>query len=195
MAVRRAILTAAIVTEGMLVVLSLGIGAVCAVPLTLNFSWRAVSLGVCMALPLLFLNHILWRRSLARPTSVYARFSREVIVPLCQEVTVSMALVIAILSGFAEELLFRGALNTVLEQRAGVLVAALVTSALFAAVHFIGLFKRFGGMIPLYTAVGLYLWLLHYELNSLTAVMVTHGVYNFVAIVLIRYTVRRQKDA
>jgi hypothetical protein len=106
-----------------------------------------------------------------------------------------MALVIAILSGFAEELLFRGALNTVLEQRAGVLVAALVTSALFAAVHFIGLFKRFGGMIPLYTAVGLYLWLLHYELNSLTAVMVTHGVYNFVAIVLIRYTVRRQKDA
>jgi len=193
MPVKRAILTAAIVTEGLLVGVSLGIGALCGIPIQCESSWEAVLIGAAMAFPLLALNHILWRRSLAHPTSVYARFSREVIVPLCQQVTVPMALLIAILSGFAEELLFRGVLNSLIERHAGALMAALVTSTLFAAVHFVGLFKRFGGMIPLYTAVGLYLWLLHRELHSLIAVMVTHGVYNFAAIVLIRFTVNRQK--
>mgnify|MGYP003345214224 CR=1 FL=1 len=72
----------------------------------------------------------------------------------------------------------------------GQLFAALVSSTLFAYVHFIGNLKRFGGMLPLYTFVGLYLWAVMQLTGSLSAAMVAHGVYNFLAIVLIRALAR-----
>jgi membrane protease YdiL (CAAX protease family) len=42
-------------------------------------------------------------------------------------------------------------------------------------------------MIPLYTGVGLYLWVVVAATGSLAAAMVTHGAYNFLAILMIRH--------
>lgn len=182
----RRILVAAIVSEAVIILLALGIFRVTSTSFSLSASASQLGAGAAAALPLLALNHILWRLSARRPESVFARFSREVIVPLCRSINPFLAFLIGVMSGFAEELLFRGAISEVLSQAAGLAVAALVSSALFAYVHFIGNLKRFGGMLPLYTFVGLYLWAVMQITGSLAAAMVAHGVYNFLAIIVIR---------
>ena len=192
MSAKRAILTAAVLTEGLLIALSYALIEWRSLSISFAATPASLLLGAAAALPLLALNNLLWRLSLARPTSVYSRFSREVIIPLCRHTPPLIALVIAILSGFAEELFFRGVLNQIAMAAGGAAAAAVVTSAMFAGVHFIGNFRRFGGMMPLYTLVGLYLWTLHALTQSLAAVMVAHGAYNFLAIVMIRWVTMRQ---
>lgn len=186
MSTRATIIWAALLSEGILVALAYGI--FWGTTLAPNFSAAPseIVIGAAAALPLLALNHLLWLWSLQHPASIFARFSREVIVPLCSRMTPAMALFVAVLSGFAEELFFRGAVNQVLNQAGGPLLAATVSSALFAYVHFIGNLKRFGGMLPLYTGVGLYLWCVVEATGSLCAGMITHGLYNFLAIQVIR---------
>lgn len=193
MTTRTTLLAAALLSEGLIIVVACAILWATATSVNLSISLSQSALGVIAALPLLGLNHILWVWSLGHPRSVFARFSSEVILPLCARISPALAILIAILSGFAEELLFRGALNQVLEQAGGALFAAAVSSALFSYVHFIGNLKRFGGMLPLYTVVGLYLWVVVEVTGSLVAAMITHGLYNFLAIVTIRAKAARAR--
>lgn len=181
------ILSAALLSEGILILVAYGIYSATGLTCTLEPSVGKIALGASAAIPLLLLNHALWLWSLKHPNTVSARFSREIIVPLCIRISPLLALVVAVLSGFAEELLFRGALNQVLTEAGGAAFSALVSSALFAYVHFIGNLRRFGGMLPLYTGVGLYLWLVATSTHSLAAAMVTHGTYNFLAILMVRH--------
>jgi membrane protease YdiL (CAAX protease family) len=187
------ILTAAIVTEGLLVIVSFIFAALFEISLSWHCSWFFLVVGILAAFPLLFLNNLLWRWSQSRPDSVFARFSRTVIVPLCKQVSPPLAVALAAMSGFGEELFFRGVLNAVAIRHAGLLAAALVTSVVFAYVHFVGLVKTFGGMLPIYTAVGLYFWALHFWTQSLFAVTVTHAIYNLCAILWVRFTNSRTK--
>ena len=182
-----AILSAALLSEGLLTLVAYGIYWLTGLSPAFSTSVNHIVLGAVAAVPLLLLNHIIWRWSLKHPQTVFARFSREIIVPLCARISPPLAFTVAVLSGFAEELLFRGALNQVLIESVGTGLAAVISSALFAYVHFIGNLKRFGGMLPLYTGVGLYLWGVTCVTGSLTAAMVAHGVYNFLAIVTIRH--------
>jgi membrane protease YdiL (CAAX protease family) len=181
-----AIIAAAAATEGLLVIVSYIFAGLLEVWPNWNASLTQCALGVALAVPLLIMNELLWRFSLTRPGSVYARFSREVVVPLCKQLTPGLALLVALASGFGEELFFRGVLNQVAIANLGPTAAALITSSLFAYVHFIGNVKRFAGMLPLYSAVGLYLWFVEHYSGSLCAVFVTHAAYNFVTIVRIR---------
>lgn len=186
MSTRRAIIAAAFVTEAVLVAVSLAISVLYGGAIQIGPSVEAALIGAFAAFPLLVLNHLLWRRSLQRPASLLAKFSREVIIPLCRELPPGWALVVALLSGGCEELLFRGALNSVCLDLMGQAPAALITSVLFAYVHFIGSMRRYGGLVPLYTAVGLYLWAVCACSGSLFAAMAAHATYNFLAILLIR---------
>jgi membrane protease YdiL (CAAX protease family) len=61
---------------------------------------------------------------------------------------------------------------------------------MFAGIHFIGNFKRFGGMMPLYTAMGIYMWLAAYFSGSLFCAAVLHGSYNLAAILQIKFRER-----
>jgi hypothetical protein len=182
------ILTAAIVTEGLLVIISFIFAGLFEVSVRWDHSWPLLGVGIASAMPLLIFNNLLWRWSRSRPDSVFARFSRMVIVPLCKQVTPMTALALAVMSGFGEELFFRGVLNEIVTSNLGLIAAALITSVIFAYVHFVGLVKTFGGMLPIYVAVGLYVWALHHWTQSLFAVTVTHATYNFCAIIWVRIT-------
>jgi membrane protease YdiL (CAAX protease family) len=182
----RPVLIAAIISEGLLVVLSAALIGILNLEIKWNSSSSALTYGLLATVPLLLLNVLLWRASELRPESIYSRFSKEVVIPLCQVVTIPTAIVIAILSGVCEELFFRGALNAAITRYAGSLIACLITSLAFAAVHFIGSFKRYGKMIPLYTAVGGYFWIVNYCTGSLAAVAILHGVYNFIVILTVK---------
>lgn len=182
---RGSILLVAIVSEAILVVIAYLVAYAFSLDIVWNPSARAIALGIAAALPLLIGNHLLWRWTHNNPDSVYARFSREVVVPLCRRVTPAQAFWIGILSGLGEEALFRGSLNLVVIKGAGLWIALIVSSVAFACVHFIGSFKRYGGMIPLYSAVGGVLWLVWFLTDSLAAAAATHATYNFIAIVAI----------
>lgn len=188
---RASILMVAFVSEALLFVGAYIIAWLSGIELSWDFSFLAVLLGALAAAPLLVGNHLLWRWTRAHPESVYARFSREIIVPLCSRVPPLHAFYIGILSGIGEEILFRGALNLLLIQWGGLFLALVLSSVMFAWVHFIGTTKRYGGMIPLYTGVGAILWFVWYLTDSLTAAAATHATYNFLAIVWIRHLAQR----
>lgn len=180
------ILVAAVISEGILVALALTLQWVFSLQIAWNPQPSRIAWGLILVLPPLALNHILWRYSEQHPNSVYQRFSQEVIIPLCRRVSWQVAVLIAILSGVCEELFFRGALHQLISRHFGFAVSCAATSLLFASVHFIGSFKRYGKMIPLYTAMGAYLWFVQYALDSLAAVAVLHGVYNFIVIMMVK---------
>ncbi len=176
----------AILSEAVLVLLAYVLAYLFSLDILWNPSVRAVAFGVVAAFPLLLGNHLLWRWTQSNPNTVYARFSREVVVPLCLRVTPSQAFWIGVLSGLGEEALFRGSLNLLVTRWGGVWLALIISSIAFACVHFIGSFKRYGGMIPLYSAVGGVLWLVWFLTDSLAAAAATHATYNFIAIIAIR---------
>jgi membrane protease YdiL (CAAX protease family) len=180
------ILTLAITSEVALIVIAYLISWLCGIELSWSTSATSLTIGALCAIPLLVGNHLLWRWTHNNPSSVYARFSREIIVPLCREVTTFQAFLIGILSGVGEEVLFRGALNLIIAHWGGLFLAFLGSSVAFAWVHFIGNTKRWGGMIPLYTLVGGALWFVWFFTQSLAAAAATHALYNFLAIIWIR---------
>lgn len=180
------ILTLAITSEVALIVLAYILAWLFGIGITWNASSTTLFIGILAAVPLLGANHLLWLWTQRNPASVYARFSQEVIVPLCLQVTPLHALLIGVFSGIGEEALFRGALNLILSHVGGLPLAFLASSVAFAWVHFIGNTKRYGGMIPLYTAVGGVLWLVWFFTESLAAAAATHAAYNFFAIISIR---------
>jgi membrane protease YdiL (CAAX protease family) len=183
---RGSILLVAIVSEVVLVLVAYVMAYVFSLDIAWNISARALTIGLAASIPLLLGNHLLWLWTQNNTDSVYARFSREVVVPLCRRVTPFQAVWIGILSGIGEEALFRGSLNLLLTRWGGLWPALLISSVAFAWIHFIGSFKRYGGMIPLYSAVGGVLWLVWFLTDSLAAAATTHAAYNFFAIVLIR---------
>ena len=152
-----------------------------------NPSIQHIAIGAISAVPLLIANHLLWKWTSRNPDSVYSRFSRQVVLPLCRAVSIKDAFLIALLSGIGEEVLFRGALNTLIATHTGDLFALCITSLLFAYVHFIGHLKQFGAMIPLYSIMGAILWMIWQTTQSLTAVATAHATYNFLAIGTIKY--------
>ena len=180
------ILLLAIISEAVLLLIAYITAYTFSLDLGWNLSVRTLAIGIAAALPLLVGNHLLWRWTRNNPDSVYARFSREVVVPLCRRVTPLEALGIGILSGIGEEALFRGSINLLLTRWGGLWTAIVISSLAFAWIHFIGSFKRYGGMIPLYSAVGGILWIVWFLTDSLAAAAATHATYNFLAIVSIR---------
>ena len=185
------ILIAAVISEGLLLGLALALVYLANLTIEWNWSKRALTLGLLLTLPPLAVNHLLWRYCDRNPDSIYGRFSREIIVPLCKNMHVSLAATVALLSGMCEELFFRGALNYLCISYLGIIGACITTSALFAAMHFIGNFKRYGGMLPLYTVMGVYLWFAHSSTGSLAAVALLHALYNFIVITTVRIRTTR----
>lgn len=182
---KKRIALVALISEGILAAIALIIAEISHNPLSWSPTPLNILLGTILTLPPLLINLYLWRYTERAPESVFARFSNEVVIPLCRAVDTKTALLLAILSGVCEELFFRGALNSVIIEHLGSLAAFLITSLSFAAIHFIGSFKRYGGMVPLYAAIGSYIWLVHQATESLAAVAVLHGVYNFVVIMMV----------
>lgn len=180
------ILVAALISEGLLVVFGFLLVWALTIEVRWDISARMAAYGVTLALAPLLLNHYLWRRTRNYPESVYSRFSGEIIDPLCRQISIPAAISIAILSGWCEEYFFRGALSGAIARYSSPPVACVLSSVLFAGIHFVGNFKRFGGMMPLYTLMGMYMWLIYYLSGSLFCVAVLHGSYNLAAILQVK---------
>lgn len=99
-------------------------------------------------------------------------------------------LLLSAVAGFAEEALFRGVLQTAWVDQWGVVPGILAASLLFGLCHFV---------TPLYfilaTVIGVYFGLLHHWTGGLVAPAVAHGLYDFLALILLKRHLQKRSQA
>jgi membrane protease YdiL (CAAX protease family) len=108
------------------------------------------------------------------------RFLQSVYYDFIRHCSVLQLLLVAIMSGIGEELLFRGVLQTSITQwfggeTRGIIIGIAVTSLLFGLVHPINKLYVF-----LCFVVGIYLGLLFVWTDNLIVPIIIHSLYNFV---------------
>lgn len=177
----------AVAFEGGLVVAGLALGWLMTPPAWESARWsaEAVVLGALWTLPLL-VGLVFLRQLPAGAVGGLNRTVDELLVPLFAELKLWQFAVVSALAGIGEELLFRGVLQQVLAGWMGAAGAIAVTSAVFGLAHLI---TPLYGVLAALVSVYLGWLLLRYE--NLAVPMVTHGMYDLVALV---YLVRRTRN-
>lgn len=183
---RRSVLAVALISEGALALLALLWAFFAGVRLPLHIDARLVLIGACAAAPLAILNFLTFFAG-ARRRTIFRRFVEEVVVPVCAGLTVTDAALVALAAGIGEELFFRGVMNPVLCAFLGAPAGVLLASALFAYAHFIGRAREYRLLIVFYTVFGVYFSCLVLLWSDLTPAIVCHALYNFLAILYVRY--------
>jgi membrane protease YdiL (CAAX protease family) len=148
---------------------------------TLDFSMEAVGIGVTATFPLLAAFWVLVKYPVG-PFRSTLRFLDEFLLPLFRQSSALELLIVSLLAGLGEEMLFRGIVQAGLTgwigPPAGVWIALVVAAVVFGLLH---------AATPTYAllaaAIGLYLggiWLLA---GNLLTPICTHAVYDFLALV------------
>jgi membrane protease YdiL (CAAX protease family) len=147
-------------------------------PLHLGDGGAGVLWGVGAAVPLAVVNLALLRaRGNAWPGGALRHVCRVVVRPLFEHVSVTQIVVVSVLAGTAEELLFRG----VVQPLAGLPAA----SAIFGAVHVGG--RGFIGYGIWAACIGAVFGWLMVAAGGLLAPIVAHAVYDALALAYVRY--------
>lgn len=160
-------------------VLGLALAWLFGVPLLDRLGWEAHSLtvGVAATVPLLAALAVGLRWPTASLRHLYARLDAEVLPMLAPASWLQLA-VLAAAAGVGEELLFRGFLQQAFADRFGVAAGLIIASLLFGLAH--PMSKTY---ILLAGAIGAWLGVLFVETDGLLAPIVTHALYDFVALV------------
>jgi membrane protease YdiL (CAAX protease family) len=189
---RRQIVTAAIIFEGAIGLFAWGVSYLVEVPIEEITLWHPsdLALGIAAAVPALVVLLSLVRIP-APPFRRLRDLVRNHIVPLFRECTAAELLVISILAGIGEELLFRGVIQHGLSQRigapSGVVIGITVASVLFALAHALTwTYAALAGLISVYFG-----WLLMATGNLLVP-MAAHAAYDFLAFI---YLLRFERPA
>jgi membrane protease YdiL (CAAX protease family) len=101
-----------------------------------------------------------------------ARLTAEMFLPAITSHPILLPIVIGVLAGFCEELLFRGAIQTPIERRLPPWAAIFLTAVLFGAFHF-----DLNGL-PIRTGLGMLLGWLAWRSGSIFPAMLAHGLYD-----------------
>ncbi len=146
----------------------------------LDISQGAVLRGVVACVPMLLLLVVLMRSRWAPVVEMRQQIESLVRELFARSNYFELA-VISASAGVGEEVLFRGALQPWLSQYTPAALAVVIVSLLFGLVH---------AMSPTYfliaTVVGGYFGWLALAYGDLVAPMVAHGVYDFVALVVVQ---------
>lgn len=182
------ILKLAIVTEGVLLAISLVWASFRNPGVSTSLTLEAFINGLIATGPLVAFNFavfiILARRARYQ---VYRRFLESAVFPLCKALNWWIAIPVALLAGFGEEIFFRVMLYPELEQIGGSIFAAVLSSYLFAHLHFLGRAKEYLPVLLLYFLFGLYFCYIAHFKYSPAAAIVAHAVYDYVVIIFIKY--------
>ena len=123
------------------------------------------------------------RWGLTTPVGPAVRFGRMVqerIGPLFAGAGPGELLLVALAAGVAEEALFRGVIQDALGSRMPVAAAITLAAVLFGALHWVS-----GAYAVLACLVGAYLGVLSETTGTLLAPMVTHALYDLVALLVL----------
>ena len=147
-----------------------------------TFTWdlRDALFGLAATLPMLalFFACLWWPVGPIRPVQT---FCDEVLRPMLAPCTLLDLAGISILAGFGEEMLFRGVFQAAFTFWIGnAWIGLLLTSVLFGLCHAIT-----AAYLVLATLMGVYLGWLWQTSDNLLLVIVTHAVYDFIALVVL----------
>lgn len=107
--------------------------------------------------------------------------------PLFGKWSILQLAIISLCAGISEEAFFRGAIQGSLAERVGVITALVLASGLFGAFHLITWTYAIIAAL-----IGAYLGLLWIWTGNLLTPMITHAVYDFVALVYFLRVYRSQ---
>ena len=187
----RHIVLLAVVFEGGLALLALGLGWLCdywplqTFPRTAEQISSGVWIGILATLPML-LGLVLINCYPVGPLADLKQVVDEMLVPLFRNVSLVGLVVIAVMAGVGEEMLFRGllqggladALRDRMGQQAAVWTALAAASLVFGLMHPIT--KLYALLCVL---LGLYLGWLWIVTDNLLVPIVAHGLYDLVALI------------
>ena len=148
--------------------------------IALEFGGRVsgVVWGVITALALAMINLTLLRtRGNRWPGDSLRRVCRVIVRPLFEHVNAGQIVAVSVLAGTAEELLFRGVIQS--------LVGLPAASVIFGAVHVGG--RGFIGYGLWAACIGVLFGWLMVEAGGLLAPIVAHAVYDALALAYVRY--------
>lgn len=169
----------AVLFEGGLAVLAVAIGWLLGYdPLVhVHWTWAAAGCGIAGTLPPLLL--LLWSsRTTWGPLERLTRLVRWLIRPYFAHATWLDFALISIAAGIGEELLFRGFLQAMLGSWFNPWVGLVLASVVFGLAHYLS-----HTYACLATLLGVYLGGLWLACDNLLAPMITHALYDFVALV------------
>ena len=172
------IVVLAILFEGGLAGMAWVLGSLLSQPVLASFHWNGsdVIVGIIASVPMLGMFLVLLRWSVG-PLAHTQRLLLEVLRPLFGRCTLAELGIISLLAGIGEEMLFRGVLQGAISRWIRPEIGLVAASALFGFAHLI---------TPLYalaaSLMGIYLgWLWQVSDNLMTPI-VTHAVYDFLAL-------------
>lgn len=145
-----------------------------------------IAIGIAMSLSSLLLNKI--ARRFEKRIAFFASFEefiQKTLAPIFAEVNPMDILLIALASGFCEEVFFRG----VLQSQFGIVIASIV----FGMFHFTGHKKHLFYVLWAGLA-GAFLGAMLIVFNSLWVPICAHVVNNFMSILLVRYQIGYKHD-
>jgi membrane protease YdiL (CAAX protease family) len=171
--------------EFALCIVAVALNALLRQPLWSDLRWNAQHslAGAIAALPTLGL-FLLTVHAASGPLGRLKDFLNAVVRPLFQTWAWWQLLLISILAGLGEELLFRGVIQGNLTRWLGLLPGLILASLLFGACHPMTL-----SYLMITTLIGVYLGTLWIVTGNLLAPVITHALYDFVALIyFLRYT-------
>jgi membrane protease YdiL (CAAX protease family) len=178
---RRLVLVLALICEGGLVGVALLLGWLLGQsPFAhWHWSWNDVALGAAASLPMLALFLSLLRWPLG-PLKKIKHFTDEVIRPVFGVCTLWDLVLISLLAGVGEEMLFRGVVQPALSDWLGLWAGIVVASLLFGLAH---------PITPLYVVLaaglGFYLGWLWLVTDNLLVVIAAHAIYDLAALLFV----------
>ncbi len=143
----------------------------------LHWSLTSALIGILAAIPP-FLFFLWTLNSSLHVFSRHKELMESLLRPFFANWSVFQLALISVCAGISEEAFFRGAVQGSLADRVGTSLALVLASVVFGAAHLITWTYAI-----IATFIGLYLGLLWIWTGNLLTPMITHAVYDFVALV------------
>jgi len=180
---RKALLSVTIVVEGGLFLLALTLLNGAGIDPRSGFdpSAGATFLALLFCLPMLAALYMTTRTDWP-PLSRLRKEMDEKVRPIFANCKPIDLLILSLFAGVAEELFFRGWLQTVLVGRFGLLAGILLASLLFGLAHYL---SREYALYAFIT--GLYLGVIFHLTGNLYLLMSIHALYDFVALLTLKF--------
>jgi membrane protease YdiL (CAAX protease family) len=179
---RKTLLSVTVIVEGGLFLLALFLISAAGMDPRPRFepSIGATFLALLLCLPMLAALYITSRTDWP-PLARLRREMDEKVRPIFANCKPIDLLIISLFAGVAEELFFRGWLQTVLVARFGLLSGIILASLLFGLAHYLS--KEYA----LYALItGLYLGIIFHWTGNLYLLMLIHALYDFIALLALK---------
>lgn len=179
---RKTLLSVTVIVEGGLFLLALFLISAAGMDPRPGFepSVSATFLALLLCLPMLAALYLTSRTDWP-PLARLRREMDEKVRPIFANCKPIDLLIISLCAGVAEELFFRGWLQTLLVARLGLLVGICLAGLLFGLAHYL---SREYALYAFIT--GLYLGALYHWTGNLYLLMVVHAFYDFVALLALK---------